>query len=93
MREWECRHTVRAEAIAGLDRLLDDLETDGQDVIITRSGRPTAIALDLERYREVQEALAEFADPDYLTQLLQARREIRAGEGIPAQDLFRERGL
>jgi len=93
VREWECRHTVRAEAIAGLDRLLDDLETDGQDVIITRSGRPTAIALDLERYREVQEALAEFADPDYLTQLLQARREIRAGEGIPAQDLFRERGL
>ena len=93
MREREGDHTVRAEEIAGLDRVLDDLESDGQDVIITRSGRPAAIVLDLERYREVQEALSEFADPEYLARLLEARREIRVGDGIAANQVFHERGL
>ncbi len=72
-----------------LPKLLRELAEEGQEVIITRQGKPTAVIIDLEKYLEVQEALKEFADPQYLADLLEARHEIRRGEGVPAKEVFR----
>jgi prevent-host-death family protein len=76
-----------------LPELLDRLATEGQELIITRNGKPTAVIVDIERYREVQQALREFSDPEYLAVLLEARRDVEEGRGIPAEEVFAEKGL
>ena len=76
-----------------LTKLLENLEEEGEPVIITRQGKPTAIILDVEKYLEVQNALKEFSDPEYLASLLEAKQEIRKGKGIPAEEVFKQKGL
>jgi len=76
-----------------LPRLLDALRKEGHEVIITRGGKPAAVIVDLEIYLEVQQALKEFADPEYLTSLLEARQEIREGRGVAAEEVFAQKGL
>jgi antitoxin YefM len=76
-----------------LGTLLDSLAEEGHEVIVTRQGKPAAVLLDVERYLELQQALQEFADPNYLAALLEARREIRAGEGVAAEEVFAQKGL
>lgn len=76
-----------------LTKLLDDLRDEGQEVVITRQGKPTAVIVDMDKYLEVQQALKEFSDPEYLASLLEAKRDIRQGKGIPAEDVFGEKGV
>lgn len=76
-----------------LTKLLEDLEREGQEVVITRQGKPTAVIVDLEKYLEVQQALAEFSDREYLASLLSAKDEIDKGLGVPAEEVFQKKGL
>ncbi len=76
-----------------LTKLLDELRDEGQEVVITRQGKPAAIIVNVERYLEVRRALEEFSDPEYLASLIEARAEIRRGEGSPAEDVFHRKGL
>ena len=76
-----------------LVKLLDGLRGEGHDVVIIRQGKPTAVIVDLERYLEVREALEEFSSPKYLASLLVARDEIRHGQGVPAEEVFRQKGV
>ncbi len=76
-----------------LAKLLDDLRDEGQQVVITRQGKPAAVLLDIEQYLEMQQALAEFSDPAYLAELIEARREIRDGRGVAAEEVFAQKGL
>ncbi|MBI2942297.1 MAG: type II toxin-antitoxin system Phd/YefM family antitoxin, partial [Chloroflexi bacterium] len=76
-----------------LTKLLEALQKEGREVVITQQGKPTAVIIDLERYLEVQEALKEFADANCLAALLEAKREIRGGVGMEASEVFRQKGL
>jgi len=76
-----------------LTKLLEALQEEGQEVVITRQGKPMAVIVDLEKYLEVQQAMREFSQPEYLANLLEAKREIREGKGVPAEEVFRRRGL
>ena len=76
-----------------LTKVLEDLGKEGQEVVITRQGKPAAVIMDVEKYLEVQQALKEFSDPDYLVGLLEAKKEIREGKGVAAEEVFRQKGL
>lgn len=76
-----------------LPKLLDALHEEGTEVVITRQGKPAAVIVDVERYLEVQEAMKEFSDPGYLRELLSAREEIRHGRGVPAEEVFLQKGV
>jgi len=76
-----------------LTKLLSSVTEDGTEVVITRQGKPVALLIDIEKYFEVKQALKEFSDPKYLAELLEARKEIREGKGIPAEEDFAKKGL
>lgn len=76
-----------------LTRLLSSVKEDGVEVVITQQGKPVALMIDVEKYLEVQQALKEFSDPEYLANLLEARKEIREGKGVPAEEVFAKKGL
>jgi len=76
-----------------LTKLLSSVKEDGVDVVVTQQGKPVALLVDVERYLEMKQALKEFSDPEYLAALFEARREIREGKGIAAEEVFANKGL
>ena len=77
------RHVVGLHELRRhLGKLLDRLAHEGEEVVITRQGKPTAVIVEVEKYLEVQEAFKEISDPEYLANLLKARREVRKGDAI-----------
>jgi prevent-host-death family protein len=76
-----------------LGELLAALERERSEVVITRQGKPAAVMLDVETYLEMKEALEEYAHPDYPAALLEARVEIKSGQGVTAEEVFRQKGL
>ena len=61
-----------SEAKAKLARLVQDAETLGETVVITRSGRPAGILMGIEEYEGLLETLEILADPAL-------REAVRAG--------------
>ena len=76
-----------------LTKLLSSVKEDGTEVVITQQGKPVALIMDIEKYLEVKQALKEFSDPEYLADLLEARKEITEGKGIPVEEVFSKKGL
>ena len=76
-----------------LTQLLSSVKEDGAEIVITQQGKPVALLIDVEEYLEIKQALNEFSDPEYLAALLEAKREIREGKGVPAEEVFIQKGL
>ena len=76
-----------------LTKLIKTLRKERSEVVITHQGEPVAVLTSIERYLEEQEALREFSDPTYIKSLLEAKSEIKKGEGIPAKEVFKKKGI
>lgn len=76
-----------------LTSLLSSLKENGSEIVITQQGKPVALLISVEKYLEIKEALAEFSDPQYLAELLEAKKQIREGKGISAEAVFSKKGL
>ena len=76
-----------------LTQLLSSVKEDGAEIVITQQGKPVALLIDVEEYLEIKQAIKEFSDPEYLATLLEARREIREGKGVSAEEVFTQKGL
>ncbi len=82
-------HELRKE----LPQLLKRVHEEGTDIVVTQQGKPVAILLSVERYLEMRESIRDLSDPQYVQELIAARREIDEGKGIPAEEVYREAGL
>lgn len=71
-----------------LTSLLTCIKESGKDLVITQNGKPVAVLMDVERYLEMQEALREFSDPEYMAALREASDEIEAGKGVPLEEVL-----
>ena len=83
-----------------LTRLLDSVKKTNEPVVITNQGKPTAILTSVENYNQLQEmidelqlAIRELTDKEYIKTLIDEKKKIRSGKGIPAKDLYREIGI
>lgn len=72
-----------------LTKILAAVRDEGLDLVITAQGKPVALLMDVEKYLELRQA----SDPEYLASLVEARREIREGRGIPSSEAFAKKGL
>lgn len=83
-----------------LPLLLAQLQRKGDGVVITQKGKPAAMLLSVKKYlemkllvEELEDAIRELADKDYITELLRAEKEIRAGKGKKAEEVFSKLGI
>jgi len=83
-----------------LTRLLDNVKKTNEPVVITSQGKPTAILTSIENYNQLQEmidelhlVIKELADKEYIKTLIDEKKKVRSGKGIPAEDLYREIGI
>ena len=83
-----------------LTRLLDNVKKTNEPVVITSQGKPTAILTSVENYNQLQEAveelqlaIRELSDKTYIKALVEEKKKLRAGRGIPAEKLYKELGI
>lgn len=83
-----------------LPLLLKRLQSDDGSIVVTKKGQPKAMLLSLKKYLEIkmvneelEEAMKELADKDYLMELLKGQKEIRAGKGKGVKKVFDELGI
>lgn len=75
-----------------LSEILDNLPKEGGELVITQHGTPQAVLMDLDSYLELQEQLAD-ADPQLIQEINEAVADVKAGNGIPADQVFKKLGI
>jgi prevent-host-death family protein len=83
-----------------LPLLLRRLQKMGEGVVVTQKGKPAGMLLSVKRYlemkmlnEELEDALRELADKNYLAELAAARKEIITGKGKKARKVFSQLGI
>jgi prevent-host-death family protein len=83
-----------------LPLLLARLQKKDEGVVVTQKGKPAAMLLPVKKYlemkmlnEELEDALRELVDKDYILELLKAEKEIRAGKGKETKKVFKELGI
>ena len=77
-----------SEAKTHLAKLLADVEALGEEVIITRSGRPVGVLLSLTDYEGLIETLEILADQDLAKSIEQGLAEAEAGNVQKHEDVW-----
>lgn len=77
-----------SEAKTHLAKLLADVEALGEEVVITRSGRPVGVLLSLTDYEGLIETLEILADQDLAKSIVQGLAEAEAGTVLRHGDVW-----
>ncbi len=77
-----------SEAKTHLAKLLADVEALGEEVVITRSGRPAGVLLSLTDYEGLLETLEILADRNLAAAIEQGLAEAAAGELLRHEDVW-----
>lgn len=75
------------EAHQQLARLIRSAE-DGQQIVITRDGIPSAVLLGAREYNSLMATLEEMADPGALRALREAHTDAKAGRVYSYEEVF-----
>ncbi len=77
-----------SEAKTHLARLLTEVEELGEEVVITRSGRPVGVLLSLVEYEGLLETLEILADSTLARAVQRGLREVGAGDIMTHEDVW-----
>lgn len=71
-----------AEAKAKLSRLIDQVATMDEQIVITRNGRPAAVLVSLDEYEGWKETQAIRSDRELMAEIRRGLRALRRGGKI-----------
>jgi prevent-host-death family protein len=84
------------EASNHFGNMMDDVASGKNVYIVTRMGKPRAVVIGIEQYREIVEQLEilrEQNDPEFMAGLAEARQDIELGRTLTLEELDRELGF
>lgn len=80
-----------------LTKLLGSLNKGEEQVIVTYQGKPAAVLTSVENYTqmlemidELQLAIKELADKNYIRELITEENKVKSGKGITAEKVYRD---
>lgn len=76
------------EAKARLTQLLREVEELGEQILITRSGRPAGVLLSADEYEGLLETLEILADPDLSRAVRQGLRQAEAADLLSEEEVW-----
>ena len=79
-----------SEAKARLSQLVADLETNEEELIITRNGRPAAVLISADEFASWQETRAIQRDPALMREIKRGLRELEKGQRFTFEEVFGE---
>lgn len=77
-----------SQAKTHLAKLLAEVEELGEEVVITRSGRPVGVLLALREYEGLLETLEILGDQDLATSIQKGLAEAAAGDVLTHEDVW-----
>ena len=77
-----------SQAKTHLAKLLAEVEELGEEVVITRSGRPVAVLLALSEYEGLLETLEILGDRDFSKQIELGLQEAASGELLNHEEVW-----
>ena len=84
VRKQKLRQVPVSELKGDLARYLH--EAEGQEIVITRRGKPAGVLIGFETEEDWLDYRLE-SDPRFYQRIEEARRSLRAGDGIKLEDL------
>ena len=81
------------DARKDLSKVLDEVESAHEHVLITRQGRPSVVVMSADEFESWQETLEILADPDTMASLKRAERDIKAGRVTPYAEVRKRLAL
>ncbi len=79
-----------SQAKAKLTRLLAEVEELGEEVVITRSGRPAGVLMSFTEYEGLLETLEILADQELARAIRKGLEEAARGEVLSAEEVWRD---
>lgn len=79
-----------SDAKTHLAKLLSEVQDLGEQVTITRSGRPAGVLLSIEEYEGLMETLEILADSELSEAIRAGLAEVANGELVTHEDLWRD---
>ncbi len=73
-----------------LPQILNEVESFGEGILVTRSGRPAGVILSVDEYEGLIETLEILSDPELAQSVRRGIAQAEAGEVISHEDLWRE---
>ena len=73
-----------------LARVLTETQHDTEETVITRSGKPVAVLIGMDRWEEIQSILATWEqgqDPENRQKLRAAKADLPAGRIVPHEEI------
>jgi prevent-host-death family protein len=90
------REITATDAANHFGALLDEVAGKAGHYLITRLGRPRAVMISVDEYREILdilETLEELEDKEYMAGVREAREEIALGRTMTLEELEERLGL
>jgi prevent-host-death family protein len=84
------------EASNRFGTMIDEASRGRSLFVVTRMGRPQAVVLGMDQYRELIERLEtvdELKDKEYLASIAEAREDIKVGRTLNLEELDKELGF
>ena len=78
-----------SEAKMKLSRLVQQVDQLGNDVVITRNGRPAAVLISPDDLDSLEETLELLGDHDAIKELVEAEAAVSAGDVVRGVDAVR----
>ncbi len=77
-----------------LTKILNKLSKEGE-VVITQHGQPKGVLMDVATYLEYEEMLERIADsdPKLIKEINEAIADVKAGNGVPAEEVWKQLGI
>ncbi len=80
-----------SEVKTKLTDLVTGIERRGEEIVVTRNGRPAAVLISHAEYSSLRETLDVLTSPDLLCQIRKSRRYFKKGsKGGTFEDVFGE---
>jgi len=77
-----------SEVKAKLSKLVDEVESRDERIVITRKGRPAAVLISQDDLDSWQETLEITSDPALMTQIRRAIRQMERGQTKSYEEVF-----
>jgi len=90
------REITATDASNHFGALLDEVAGKAGHYLITRLGRPRAVMLSIDEYREILEileTLEELVDEEYMAGIREAREDVALGRTMTLEELEERLGL
>lgn len=79
-----------SEAKARLSRLVADLETDDEELVITRNGKPAAVLISADEFESWRETREIMRNPALMKEIRQGLRQLEKGRRFTFEEVFGE---